>query len=327
MKLEDSQSDSEGLGSGGKEATGANRLKLPGLSRDFLSTKVLNEKTALWPEDKTYRFQTYIDEAEFFFKIAKSQIEEYGVGSVVDVGSGIGLFGRLMSTLGVRVTCLEPASEGFSDVFEMAEIIDHAWTSRAVKFDFRKEALRDFVHLGVRGDFYTCINVIEHVPNYEDLLREIIIEVGDSGYAYIVFPNYSFPYEPHFSFVTLGSKVLTERFLLKSIAANRHHLQNPWGFWADLSWPTYRKTKRVLQSSGANYRFSRVTFLSYFSRLSDKRFLGRKGRGFRFLQRFKALGAWFGMLFPLPMIPVIDLRIGPRDKRFTRRSLNTTRIV
>lgn len=288
-------------------------LTLPKLARDLLSTRVLNDQTALWSDDRIYRFQTYIDEAIFFFNIVRYQVKNSNVRSVVDVGSGIGLFGRLIATLGVRVTCLEPASEEFTDVIEMSEIIDQAWTSYSVQVDFRRERLTDFARQGLRGDFYTCINVIEHVPSYEDLLGEIIYEVGDSGHAYIVFPNYSFPYEPHFSIPTLGSKTLTQRFLSKAIGANRHQLQNPWRFWSNLSWPTYRKTLRVIRTSGANYKFSRDTFLSYFSRLSDERFLSRKGVGFRIIRRFEATGQWLGRFIPLMILPVIDLRISPKD--------------
>lgn len=315
MRFGESQSDFKPCGAQKKSFSKADGISLPGSTRTFLSSKVIEERTASWPADKIYRFQTYIDEAEFFFTICRDQIEISGAGSVVDVGSGIGLFGRLLSTLGVRVTCLEPASEGFTDVVEMAEVIQLAWMPHSVEFDFRREELSDFVQHGLRGDFYTCINVIEHVPNYENLLREIIFEVGDSGHAFIVFPNYSFPYEPHFSIPTLGSKTLTEKFLSQSIEANLHHLQNPWQFWANLSWPTYREARRIVRSTGANYRFSRLTFLSYFSRLSDERFLARKGAGFRILRKFGLLSASLGAILPLRLLPVVDLRINPPDIR------------
>lgn len=291
----------------------AKRIILPDLARDLLSARVLDEMTARWPDDRIYRFQTYIDEAVFFFKVVREQIESSHVRSVVDVGSGIGLFGRLLATLGVRVTCLEPGSEGFTDVIEMSEIIEQAWTSPSVQFDFRKEYLSDFARQGLRGDFYTCINVIEHVPSFEDFLGEIIYEVGVSGYAYIVFPNYSFPYEPHFSIPTLWSKKLTQKAFSKAIGANRHHLQEPWEFWGDLSFPNYRKTRRIVRALGANYKFSRDTFLSYFSRLSDQRFVSRKGVGFAILRRFRATGLCVGRLIPLAIVPVVDLRISPRS--------------
>jgi len=285
---------------------------VPGRLQPFLSDTALASCTASWDEEKLGRLQVYIDEADFFFSIAESPIRNSGATSLLDVGSGIGLFGMLVATLGIDVTCLDPMSSGFEEAQEMRSAVEEAWIVKSKRPIFRDETLASLPSTSGEFDFITCINVVEHVSGYRDFLLEVAQKIGPAGNAYIVFPNYSFPYEPHFSIPTLFSKALTGRVFEKVIQRNSRKLLNPKGLWDELSWPTQKGAASALQGIPSKVVFSRETLARYFSRLSDKRFLERKGRAFLVMGAIRPLLGAFFLAVPISLIPIVDLRLGPK---------------
>jgi hypothetical protein len=124
-----------------------------------------------------------------------------------------------------------------------------------------------------------------------------------------VFPNYLYPYEPHFNMPTLFGKKLTERVMRKRISNSI--ISNPLNFWNELSWPTGPQMKKVCVNNGLVPIFNSESFESYLVRLrSDEQFRKRKGAPMLALMQL-SLPALFGIgkFLPSRYLPIVDVRI------------------
>jgi 2-polyprenyl-3-methyl-5-hydroxy-6-metoxy-1,4-benzoquinol methylase len=59
------------------------------------------------------RFNTYVDEAFFFFGLLMRRSSLKRSMHLLDVGGGIGLLSLLLACTGKKVVCVEPESAGF----------------------------------------------------------------------------------------------------------------------------------------------------------------------------------------------------------------------
>lgn len=114
-----------------------------------------------------------------------------GGATVLDVGAGAGAFSQRLSDLGYKVTALD--------------IDPEKWIPREIPFQ------RLNIDAGIRGsvdetyDAVCCLEVIEHVENAWNLLREIYSVIKPGGYLLLSTPNIT-------SFLSRGMFFLTGRF-------------------------------------------------------------------------------------------------------------------
>lgn len=257
----------------------------------------------------------YVSEAAFFERVLMRQIHSLNQGShVVEIGAGIGALALRIASHGFEVTAFEPQSAGFSHMYEMRKHLI-GQNPQDISVSFRDEFLDKNTKLEKPADLILAINVIEHVPDIRGLISNALKIKSPQGSMRIICPNYAIPYEPHFEIPTLFLKKITFKVFRKQI--ERSNLEDPIGFWHDLSWPTQRSLKKLFTEMNLDFEFKREGFSHYINRaLGDELFTERKGPIIgKMIWVFAILFQKISSLIPISLIPIIDLNIyGEKSK-------------
>jgi len=104
---------------------------------------------------------TYLAESLFFAEVVRDGLPPLGAGSkVLEIGGGLGYVSRVLATLGMDVTCFEPASRGFSRMTELSRLINEAWKPVAPKLRWRAEPFTASKVSDERFDYVFATNVL-----------------------------------------------------------------------------------------------------------------------------------------------------------------------
>jgi len=208
------------------------------------------------------------------------------------------------------VTCFEPASRGFSRMTELSALIDEAWRPIAPKLHWRAETFTKSKVGAERFDYIFATNVLQHVPDPAGLVIDASRVLARHGTSRFICPNYTIPFDPHFNIPTFWNKSLANRIFRRRITDYRLQ-EAPCDFWDDLSFPRARPLRRRVSEFGAPTELSRAASLRYLDRLSEPRFLERKGPAFRTLAGRLRRPLHLGLRSaPRTLLPLIDLRVG-----------------
>ena len=254
---------------------------------------------------------TYLAESLFFAEVVRDGLPRLEAGSrVLEIGGGIGYVSRTLANLGMDVTCFEPASRGFSRMTELSALIEEAWLPIAPKLRWRAEPFTASKVADERFDYVFATNVLQHVPDPAGLVLDATRVLTRQGTGRFICPNYTLPFDPHFNIPTFWNKALAYRIFRRRIID--YPLQEaPCDFWDDLSFPRARPLQKVVSQGGGSTELSRAASLKYLERLSEPRFLERKGPAFRILAGRLRRPLHLGLRSaPRTLLPLIDLRVG-----------------
>jgi len=270
----------------------------------------LNELTSDWTNADQELLNVYVNEAVHFFPVISKDLQALNTNSVVkEIGSGIGLLSLFTANKGFRVISFEAESAGFTLMKRFQTSIRSSWRGggESVKWLDRKYSPPTVG--SDKADFVFAVNVLEHVPQWRDLVAEIIESEKPVTELRLIFPNYIYPYEPHFQIPTLFSKRLTRRVMSKQI--KNAAITDPISFWDDLSWPTGSQVAKYCKDKGYECRFSREAFSSYLERIqSDDSFRERKGRAFTAaVSTILPILTFLTNQMPSRYLPIIDITV------------------
>ncbi len=290
-------------------------LNTPSSLEEILKTFVLNLKShpdfPLLSDKEKDEIDIYISEAffgldlfetDFYHLIAEARNREI---IAMEVGSGIGLLSLLLASSGVKVIEVEPSNNEFSRMKRFNNLLASSNPlSRETLVTVNKPI--EEVNLEEKIDFVYSLNVLEHIKNPYSVISKLAEQCKPGGNCHFIFPNYTFPYEPHFNVITLFSKSLTQFVYNKKIRSSLGEV-----FWENLSWPTYRRLKysHVDLPANVSLEFSKGAAFQYLDRLSNDEFSKRKGLIFKSLSKLIPLLKIALHIIPKAIIPVIDLRI------------------
>ena len=217
----------------------------------------------------------------------------------------MGLLSMYVADRGMNVESYEPNAAGFASMSQLRNVALDAWTPTSGIVNWRANYLEPAItNRDEPFDYAFAFNVLEHVLNWRSLVESALTHLRPGAPLRLIFPNYSYPYEPHFHMPTLVSKRLTRRFMQRRIAASS--IEDPEDFWNELSWPTGGQMKRFARDAGVTAVFSRRTTLRYLDRFADDpTFIARKGE---ISSRLASLAAFCASLTAIPahLMPIID---------------------
>jgi 2-polyprenyl-3-methyl-5-hydroxy-6-metoxy-1,4-benzoquinol methylase len=193
------------------------------------------------------------------------EVEEEAV--ILEVGAGLGMATLALSLLGFNVTGLEPGGVGFESNQHASRHL-FAITDNAVTMVHETAEAVTFPKL-TKFDLVISNNVLEHVADFEQALKNLALSLSSSGIMIHSCPNYSFPYEPHFGFplVPLAPR-LTKVLLPNKVSTS--------GLWKSLNFITAIKVNRCLRDTEFIVKFRKGTMSRSFVRLgTDAEFKNR----------------------------------------------------
>ena len=162
------------------------------------------------------RLIMYVSEAEFFECVLASDVSKLPSGShIVEIGAGIGLLALNLADRGFEVTAFEPEASGFTEMHAMREVILSNWVGEIPEVNFIDHYIDATRELIKPADYMFAINVIEHVPKYEQLIIDALNLKTGSATLRLICPNYAIPYEPHLEIPIIFTKNLTWRIFKK----------------------------------------------------------------------------------------------------------------
>ena len=150
---------------------------------------------------------------------------------------------RIFAARGHLVIATEPDNAGFGLMSKLNSVIDksfeiHAKNISKVIFrspEFYPLTAQDlFVILKnepTNFDFIYCANVVEHIAELSNFFSCVVPLIKLDGEFRFICPNYAFPYEPHFGFITFFSKKFTFKMQKKKILNS--HINDALLFWQE----------------------------------------------------------------------------------------------
>lgn len=275
----------------------------------MLNRDVLCSSIALLPLDLREKARIYDSEAEFFKAILDEDIARLPFGArVLEIGSGMGLLSMYIADHGMKVESYEPNSAGFASMGQLRRVALGAWTPTSGIVNWRNEYLKPSIaRIDEAADYVFAFNVLEHVPDWRSLVESALTHLRPGATMRFIFPNYLYPYEPHFHMPTLVSKRLTGRLLRTRIVSSS--IQDAVDFWNELSWLTGNQMRRFARDSEITAEFSHRTTLRYLDRFAkDPTFKARKGAMFSRAANAAKLPALLKAI-PAHLMPIVDCTV------------------
>jgi SAM-dependent methyltransferase len=229
----------------------------------------------------------YIEEAQLLLALVRPYLRP-GL-RLLEVGGGLGFFHVMAHAEGVDVVSTEPAGEGFSGfrAFGLACVTE--LTGRPERFvDAYAERLP-----WSNGEFQLVVssNVLEHVADPEQAIREMWRVTQSGGVLLNHCPNYLVPYEPHYRVPIIPCAVgLSGRAIWRG-------LQNH-ALWRSLNSIHSFQIMRIAR----NLPGATLVFLNPMAMLFE-----RLVRDTRFLSRHRALASFIS----LPPVRMLLMRMPP----------------
>jgi len=275
----------------------------------------LSELTSDWTGADQGLLNIYVSEAVNFFPVISTDVDILNTGSVVkEIGCGIGLLSLLVANKGFRVISFEPESAGFSLMKRFQSAVRSAWSGGDQSVEWLDRKYSPPLSSADQADFIFAVNVLEHVPQWRELVAEIIESEKPGAKLRLIFPNYIYPYEPHFQIPTLFNKRLTRLVMSKKLTNSTFGntpITDPLLFWEDLSWPTGSQVAKYCREMGYECTFSHKAFSSYLVRFQeDESFRERKGKLFTMgASIILPILTLLTSQMPYKYLPVIDITV------------------
>ena len=282
-------------------------------SDSFYETKMLARSDALeslislkFP-DLVKSARTYNNEAIQARRLLANDIASLPKGArVLEVGAGSLALSLQLASEGFAVTAVEPVGSGFSPMRIFIEEYLHMAGDMGMNIDFHDSKIEDF-NSSERYDYGFCINVLEHVNDPARVINHVMSL--DITKFRIYFPNYNFPYEPHFG------KFLWERkngaFYLPLSRAKNSNLVDEHGMYNSINYVTYKKVMSICSDSGINAILNKNVNEELLRRaLNDPILESRHRMLANFAKVFNKLHlAKVFKILPLRVSPLIDITL------------------
>jgi 2-polyprenyl-3-methyl-5-hydroxy-6-metoxy-1,4-benzoquinol methylase len=233
--------------------------------------------------------ETYIGEVRVAMRVVGPSID--ADQRLLEVGSGIGLFAGFLRSINIDITELEPLGMGFQFIGEARSALA-GYTQPSAHLDIGVEDLQPALH--GQYDLIFSVNVLEHVADWRLALHACASVMAESGQMIHAHPNYSIPYEPHFSVPLVPFRpALTSLFLPGRITDTE--------LWRSLNWITGRQVERWCRLNAVEIQLRAGVLAEALDRLeTDSLFRQRHGG---IVHHAASLANRLGLTSPLRRLP------------------------
>ena len=198
----------------------------------------------------------------FAFEELYITISDKKINSIIEIGSGTGILLNELSNAFPKKNFfgLDPHESGFHNYENIKKNLP-----KKDNLKFKKAHLRD-LHHSDKYDLIFSFNVFEHVENQLSFIKDSYQLLKDGGKKIIFFPNYDFPYEPHFVIPLIINKSITFR-LFKYKINNQEKNKNEVGLLKGINFNGRRKIKKMLINEKIKFEFDNNIQEKIFDRI------------------------------------------------------------
>ena len=258
-------------------------------------------------------WNTYLSEAKWGWYLLSSEVDQLKEDSkVLEIGAGPQMLSAQVASTGVELTSIEPASQGFSTMESLGEIVRNFSSNEQISYEFFNTTGENFFRKN-EFDYAFSINVMEHVNEIDVVLTNVLNSLKPDGRYHFVCPNYSFPYEPHFNSITFVNKRLTDALFRKRLVRkSKHH--DPTGLWNSLNWINHRSVVNWAKTQvDSELMFSRRALKLYVARaVEDTTFQARHPLLSKLTRVLKPVVFAGLAITPIRFLPILDVTIVKR---------------
>lgn len=152
--------------------------KLEADHAEFLALEdQFRSKGYLWGADPLHQWSRAWEYPYVYHHVARMTAEQSRVSTIVDVGSGVTFFPFSLARLGHRVICVDNDPICASDLPRAAQLV----RSSPGEVVFRPSNGAALPVEDGEAQCVYCISVLEHVPEFEGLVREIARALAPGG--------------------------------------------------------------------------------------------------------------------------------------------------
>lgn len=258
-----------------------------------MKSKILDKIKNLEIKDSS----VWINEAIFGYKNIYDYCSNLEIGSkVLEVGCGSGILLSLLveNFNNLHFEGIEPFNDGFSSLKKLNTIIRDSGIS------IENKSIEEF-NTSLRYDLIFCVNVFEHLDDWEYFLIKAMSLLEKNGKLLILCPNYGFPYESHFRIPIIFNKKKTQHIFYDYI--NKFEkLNNFEGLWKSLN---FIKKKDIINFLNKNHSFEKPKIYDDLSIIDFMilRILNDK----EFRKRQRIIGIFALILYKLGVIKFLKL--------------------
>lgn len=273
---------------------------------DHLIIKYLNasgiRNSALW-----------IEEAHFGFRYVTEKISDLSSASrILEVGCGTGILLSMLSEEFPSHTFhgVEPLGDGFANSHEI-NLLSRELGAQIMAVTYEQLEVTE------KYDLIFCVNSLEHVDDWRDLIRWSSINLQSGGLFFSLCPNYGFPYESHFNIPVIWNKKLTYRVFKKYIKRVERE-RNANGLWDTLNFIRKSEVKEFIRTEASSLNVTVYDDLNIIDDMvarvtTDAAFRKRQRVVGKLATMMKKLGV-FGILRRMPnRVPYMSLTVAKND--------------
>lgn len=211
-------------------------------------------------------FQTYQNEAIQARRLLHPNLMALQNGAkLLEIGGGILALAIQLESEGFDVTTVEPIGDGFTGIsFMMQQFLETA-NEEALEVSLIRLPIEQCVFED-KFDFAFSINVMEHLQDPLEVLRQILKSLSPNGVYRFFCPNYDFPYEPHFGKLLWRRK--NHAFYLDCIRAQRKHINgvDSLSLYNSLNFITLKKVLRFCSNNNLRINTNKFALHDILSR-------------------------------------------------------------
>lgn len=229
---------------------------------------------------------TYINEGSVALRMVNGYLQRENQ-RILEVGGGIGFVSRSLNAAGYDVVDLEPSGKGFGFMTSARRALSDSCSAPHLNIGIDELTPREHGMF----DLIYSVNVLEHVPDPISALTRMYSALNPGGKIVIMCPNYSLPFEPHFSIPLIPVRPsLTAKFLPTRVTASE--------VWQSLNWIKAAEVEAWSKMSGAELEFKKSVIAEMCERIAVDRV---------FRERHRILGICVRSLRSVGLIRLLSL--------------------
>lgn len=192
--------------------------------------------------------------------------------NILEIGAGGCLLSAMLSADGHTIHAVEPISGGFAKSERLLQAVAGL---NLPGLNIHRCSIED-LEATTKFDWVIAVNSFEHLPDWKAALTKTYDVLRPGGSAFVLCPNYAFPYESHYGIPIIGSKAITKHLFDRQIRSFDENNDSA-GLWNSINMISLPAVRSYCWRAGIPLRTDREISVRMMERLvKDNNFAKRQ---------------------------------------------------